>query len=597
MTVSEILEERIRLADAPHGLATALSLAAHAALRRLPRPHLAAAEADDPAPPLPPGPGRLARRPRAGLAAPAAARPRPRPPRRPVIEKVREESPRRLEGGAPAARQGEEAEGREARSGAPGGRAVAAGRRRRLGRRAPLRGRRAGGRRDPGADELRRVRLRLRRRLPVRLLRRAAPVPHRRELAQARRPGRHGLRRHLPDPALGAGHRREGRDPVGPRLLRPRRHPLRLRRQPAPAAPAGVPRGGARRPPPLPVKHRRRSAMRLASFAPEPRARSPPLAAARRAAARRRPVAPPAQPTRHLPRPRPRKGGRADRARRPAATAPASGRRPAGARRPVPRGAHRRPRRLPLVRPRRPAAPPEGASGRRARARRATPGSPPGAQYLLDTQIQSEGTNVVVSAQLFDLRTLRPILGKKYSGRGRRDPEGRPTLANDVVRQFTGQARAVPHADRLRLRPRRRRASRSSTSMDFDGENQRRLTFHSSLSLAPDWSYDGEQDRLPVVRQGPARPLLVPRSAPGHDNRIPLTTELNSSPVLLAGREDDRLLRQRQGEPRDLRRRARRLEPAPPDELHRHRLDPALRRRTAGRSPSPRTGRAPRRST
>jgi TonB family protein len=90
VTVSEILEERIRLADAPHGLATALSLAAHAAFvvflilisqpRKLTTPPLLS---------LPVrviSPGALAR-----LSAPASQA--PDAPRRPVIEKVREEEP------------------------------------------------------------------------------------------------------------------------------------------------------------------------------------------------------------------------------------------------------------------------------------------------------------------------------------------------------------------------------------------------------------------------------------------------------------------------------------------------------------------------
>ena len=91
MTVSEILEERIRLADAPHGLATALSLAAHAAFivflvlisqpRKLTAPPLLSL------PVRVVSPGALAR-----LSAPAALAPA-EAPSRPVIEKVREEAP------------------------------------------------------------------------------------------------------------------------------------------------------------------------------------------------------------------------------------------------------------------------------------------------------------------------------------------------------------------------------------------------------------------------------------------------------------------------------------------------------------------------
>jgi TonB family protein len=90
VTVSEILEERIRLSDAPHGVATALSLAAHAAFvvflvlisqpRKLTTPPLLSL------PVRVVSPGALARMSSAAAAQAEA-------PRRPVIEKVREEAP------------------------------------------------------------------------------------------------------------------------------------------------------------------------------------------------------------------------------------------------------------------------------------------------------------------------------------------------------------------------------------------------------------------------------------------------------------------------------------------------------------------------
>ncbi|HYN43862.1 MAG TPA: TonB family protein [Thermoanaerobaculia bacterium] len=91
MTVSEILEERIRRPDAPHGVATALSLAAHAAfvvflvLISQPRKLTTAPLISLPVRVV--SPGALAR-----LSAPPAQAPA-EAPRRPVIEKIREEAP------------------------------------------------------------------------------------------------------------------------------------------------------------------------------------------------------------------------------------------------------------------------------------------------------------------------------------------------------------------------------------------------------------------------------------------------------------------------------------------------------------------------
>ena len=91
MTVSEVLEERLRQPDAPHGLATTLSLVAHAAFvlflvlisqpRKMTTPPLLSL------PVRVVSPGALAR-----LSAPPAAAPA-EAPRRPVIEKIRDEAP------------------------------------------------------------------------------------------------------------------------------------------------------------------------------------------------------------------------------------------------------------------------------------------------------------------------------------------------------------------------------------------------------------------------------------------------------------------------------------------------------------------------
>lgn len=94
MTVSEVLEERLRRSDAPHGVATALSLAAHAAfvvfLVLISRPRALTTPPILSLPVRVVSPGALAR-----LSGPPAAAPAPRPeaPRRPVIEKVRDEAP------------------------------------------------------------------------------------------------------------------------------------------------------------------------------------------------------------------------------------------------------------------------------------------------------------------------------------------------------------------------------------------------------------------------------------------------------------------------------------------------------------------------
>lgn len=151
-----------------------------------------------------------------------------------------------------------------------------------------------------------------------------------------------------------------------------------------------------------------------------------------------------------------------------------------------------------------------------------------GAQFLLDTQIRSEGTNVVVSAQLLDLRTLRPILGKTYSAGGVSIRRVAHVIANDIVRQFTGKpgpflTRIVFSSDRDGSR------NKELYIMDYDGENQRRITFHRSLSIAPDWSYDGDKVVYQSFVSTPPGLYWFSLGAPAR-SRIPVTTELNSAP-------------------------------------------------------------------
>jgi len=70
-------------------------------------------------------------------------------------------------------------------------------------------------------------------------------------------------------------------------------------------------------------------------------------------------------------------------------------------------------------------------------------------------------------------------------------------VANDVVRQFTGKpgpflSRLAFVSDREKARP-GQPSIKEVYLMDWDGENQWRLTFHNSLSLSPDWAPGGQR--------------------------------------------------------------------------------------------------------
>lgn len=150
------------------------------------------------------------------------------------------------------------------------------------------------------------------------------------------------------------------------------------------------------------------------------------------------------------------------------------------------------------------------------------------AQFLLDTHLAPEGGNVVVEAVLWDLGTLTSILSKKYTGEPRAARRMAHTLASDLVRQFTGKP--GPFLTKLAFASDRDEPRvKEIYTMDFDGENQRRITSSRTLSLAPDWSPDGAR----LVYQSYERdtPGLWLIGKDGTDKRpIPVPTQLNASP-------------------------------------------------------------------
>ncbi len=150
------------------------------------------------------------------------------------------------------------------------------------------------------------------------------------------------------------------------------------------------------------------------------------------------------------------------------------------------------------------------------------------AQFLLDTHLAPEGTNVVVEARLWDLATLKPILEKKYTGEPRAARRIAHTLASDLVRQFTG--RPGPFLTKLAFSSDRDEPRvKEIYTMDFDGDNQRRITNSRTLSLAPDWSPDGTKIVYQSYEKDTPGLWLIGKDGTGK-RPIPVPTQLNASP-------------------------------------------------------------------
>ena len=150
------------------------------------------------------------------------------------------------------------------------------------------------------------------------------------------------------------------------------------------------------------------------------------------------------------------------------------------------------------------------------------------AQYLLDTRIQRAGDQIEVIAQLYDLKTLRSRLGRSYRGEPRAARKIAHTLANDIVREFTGKpgpflTKIAYVSDRDEL------GVKEIYVMDFDGQNPVRLTYNRSLSLSPDWSPDSTHLVYQLYQSDTARLATLARD--GSEKKVVATpTELNSSP-------------------------------------------------------------------
>ncbi len=132
-----------------------------------------------------------------------------------------------------------------------------------------------------------------------------------------------------------------------------------------------------------------------------------------------------------------------------------------------------------------------------------------GAQFLLSGTVVRAGGQLVVEARLIDLVSGEYAFAKRYRAGISAAEVVAHTMANDLVQVFTG--RPGPFLSRIAFI-----SDRSGSSelwvMDWSGANQKQLTKHSSLALAPSWSPDGAHLAFTsYLRGAPALYLLTPR--------------------------------------------------------------------------------------
>ncbi|HEY6928381.1 MAG TPA: Tol-Pal system beta propeller repeat protein TolB [Thermoanaerobaculia bacterium] len=149
-----------------------------------------------------------------------------------------------------------------------------------------------------------------------------------------------------------------------------------------------------------------------------------------------------------------------------------------------------------------------------------------GAELLVDTRGDVAGDRVSVEARIWDLKSHKMVLGRRYSGGIAYVERIAHTLANDLVKEFTGQnglflSTIVFVSDRD--------GSKELYAMDFDGRNPRRLTAHKSLVLNP----DARSGKIVFTSYVHRFPQLWIMNADGTGSKeIPTGVELNASPAL-----------------------------------------------------------------
>lgn len=149
-----------------------------------------------------------------------------------------------------------------------------------------------------------------------------------------------------------------------------------------------------------------------------------------------------------------------------------------------------------------------------------------GAEVLVDTRGDVSGDRVSVEARVWDLKSRKLILGRRYSGGASYVDRIAHTLANDLVKYFTGKNGAFLSTI---LFVAEQGGTKEILAMDFDGRNVRQLTSHKSIAINPA-AAGGKIAYTSYVR---LYPQIWTMSLDGGDKKeITTGVDLNASPSI-----------------------------------------------------------------
>ncbi|HKH47062.1 MAG TPA: Tol-Pal system beta propeller repeat protein TolB [Thermoanaerobaculia bacterium] len=150
-----------------------------------------------------------------------------------------------------------------------------------------------------------------------------------------------------------------------------------------------------------------------------------------------------------------------------------------------------------------------------------------GVETLLIGDLRAEADKIVFEGRLFDVASGQAILAKRYRGAFPVARRVGHTFADEVILFLTGK-RGVSLSSIAFTSD--RTGQKEIWVMDYDGQNQRRITGHRSTSMSPSWSPDNESLAYTSFFNGPPG-IYLAELASGRKQPIVNSGSLNTTPT------------------------------------------------------------------
>jgi TolB protein len=153
-----------------------------------------------------------------------------------------------------------------------------------------------------------------------------------------------------------------------------------------------------------------------------------------------------------------------------------------------------------------------------------------GNEVVLKMDLNLEGGRLVLEGRVVDLESGQTVLGKRYRGELALARRIAHTLADEIVQYFSQQPGIALSTIAFVSDRQAPYELKEIYLMDYDGWNQRPVTAHRSLSLAPDWSPDGQLLAYVTYVRGSPGIFVADFNRNGEKRALVTDGTLNSSP-------------------------------------------------------------------